>query len=74
VLFSEMAVPERYFSDVVAAVEKLMPVRWTYRIFMDLAETEPRWGHVALSFGVLLVYVGVLCALATAALWPRREL
>ena len=73
VLFSEMAVPRRYFTDAVAVVEKFMPVRWTYRIFVDMAEPEAPWGTVALSFGVLALYVAALCALATLALWPRRE-
>lgn len=74
VLFSEIALPREYFSDVVSVVEKLMPVRWGYRMFVELAATEVKWLEVLGALGVMLVYAAVLVGLAGALLVPRREL
>lgn len=73
VLFSETAVPREYFSDTVAIVEKLMPVRWAYRVFVDVAAADPPWLTVVGSLAALLGYAVALIMLAVAALLPRRE-
>jgi ABC-type multidrug transport system permease subunit len=72
ILFSEFAIPKEHFSDVVAAVEKLMPVRWAYHAFAEMAALETRVGHVLLDVGVLVLFSFVLLAGATLALLPRR--
>jgi ABC-type multidrug transport system permease subunit len=74
VLFSEIAVPRQYFTHVVSAIEKLMPVRWAYRVFVDLAEPERPWWTILGSLGALAVYAAVLLLIATAALQSRREI
>lgn len=73
-LFSEMAVPEAWFTDLVSLVEKLMPVHWGFEVFQQLADTETEWGVVLGSLLALAAYSTVLAALAAAALIPRREL
>ena len=73
ILFSEFAIPQESFSDVVEVIEKLMPARWCYEAFVELAALETAWGSVLLS-GVVLVGMMVALALAAAAaLLPRRE-
>lgn len=74
ILFSELAIPGNLYSDVVAAVEKLMPVHWAYRVFQESAALEPRWHMAVLFLAVLLSMAGVLLAAATVALIPRREI
>jgi len=43
ILFSELAIPNNLYSDVVAAMEKAMPVHWAFRVFEESAALEPRW-------------------------------
>lgn len=73
ILFSELAMPDTLQSDVVAAVEKAMPVHWAYRVFQESAALEPRWHMVALFLLVLLAMGAVLVGAAALALLPRRE-
>lgn len=73
ILFSEFAIPERLFSDTVEVVEKLMPVRWAYRVFEEGAALEPAWGEALLALVVMIAYTALLLALVTLALVPRRE-
>jgi ABC-type multidrug transport system permease subunit len=73
VLFSEIAVPRQYFSHTVQLVEKIMPVRWAYRMFVDLAAAERPWGTILQSLGVLVAFVMVLLLLSTFALLSPRE-
>ena len=73
ILFSELAIPDNLYSDVVAAVEKAMPVHWAFRVFEESAALEPRWHMVALSLIVLLAMATALVGGAIAALLPRRE-
>ena len=74
VLFSEIAVPRSYFSNTVATIEKFMPVRWAYRVFVDLAANERPWWTITGSLGVLALYAGVLVLLSAAFLLQRREI
>jgi len=74
ILFSEFAIPAERFGPAVEVVEKLMPVRWGYRVFAEAAATEPAWGLVGLSLSVEAIYAAALFALACAALIPRREI
>jgi hypothetical protein len=73
ILFSEFAIPEEYFNDTVEVVEKLMPVRWAYRVFEECAALEPGWGWALLSLLVMVGYAAVLHGLVVLALVPRRE-
>lgn len=73
ILFSELTIPEEHFGDVMEVVEKLMPVRWAFRVFEEGAATEPKWHLAAFALLVLVGFALVLIALATAALVPRRE-
>ena len=73
ILFSELAIPNNLYSDVVAALEKVMPVHWAFRVFEESAALEPRWHMVALFLIVLLAMSTALVAAATVSLLPRRE-
>lgn len=73
ILFSEFAIPERYFSDTVEVVEKLMPVRWAYRVFEEGAALEPSWGWALFSLLVMIAYAAVLFGLVVLVLIPRRD-
>ena len=73
ILFSELAIPNNLYSDVVAAVEKAMPVHWAFRVFEESASLEPRWHMVALFLVVLFAMAAALVVVATVALLPRRE-
>ena len=74
ILFSELAIPGTLYSDTVAAVEKLMPVHWAYRVFEEGAALEPRWHMTAIFVLVLLVMAASLVAAAVLALLPQREI
>ena len=74
ILFSEITVPRQYFSDTVAVVEKLMPLRWAYRAFNESAALEPSWLKVAGHVAVLALYGAVLLALSALALRRPREM
>jgi hypothetical protein len=74
ILFSEFAIPEESFSDVVSLIEKLMPARWCYEAFKELAAVETAWGSVLLSGVVLIGMMIGLAGATSAALIPRREI
>jgi ABC transport system ATP-binding/permease protein len=73
ILFSELAIPSNLYSDVVATLEKVMPVHWAFRVFEESAALEPRWYMVALSLVVLTAMCMALVGAATVALLPQRE-
>lgn len=73
ILFSELAIPDTLYSDVVAAVEKAMPVHWAFRVFEESAALEPRWHVVVGSLVVLFAMGAALVAAATVAVLPKRE-
>lgn len=73
ILFSELAIPDSLYSDVVAAVEKAMPVHWAFRVFEESAALEPRWAMTGVSLLVLFAMAALLVAAAMVALIPRRE-
>lgn len=73
ILFSKVSVPEEHFDDVVKVVEKLMPVRWAFRVYEEGAATEPDWLMAALCLVVLLGMAVLLVGGAILALVPRRE-
>jgi hypothetical protein len=74
VLFSEIAVPRQYFSDAVAVAEKVMPMRWGYRAFVEAAAVQPKWLTVCGDLGVLVLYGALLVALCVLALRAPREM
>jgi ABC-type multidrug transport system permease subunit len=73
ILFSEFTIPESHFGEAMKIVEKLMPVRWAYRVFEEAAATEPQWLHLAGSLVVLMLMAALLHVLAMIFLIPRRE-
>lgn len=73
ILFSELAIPGNLYSDVVATVEKAMPVHWAFRVFKEAAALEPRWHMAALFLVVLLAMAAALIGAAMVALIPQRE-
>ena len=73
ILFSQLAIPNNLYSDVVATVEKMMPVHWAFRVFEESAALEPRWHMVALFLVVLLAMCTVLVIAVMVSLLPRRE-
>lgn len=73
ILFSEFAIPEDQFADIVAAGQKVMPVHWTYTVFEHAAAVEPDWGQVALGLAALPGTTALLALLTTALLLRRRE-
>ncbi len=73
ILFSEFAIPEESFSDVVAFIEKFMPVRWAWRVFEEGASNDPSWGAAFLALLVLAGYACVLAVGVVAALVKRKE-
>jgi ABC-type multidrug transport system permease subunit len=73
ILFSELAIPNNLYSDVVSVVEKLMPVHWAFRVFEESAALEPSWFMVVLSLLILAATALALLGLATLALLPQRE-
>ena len=74
ILFSEFAIPQESFSDAVSVIEKFMPARWCYEIFVELAALETAWGTVFLSGAVLVGMMAALGLAAAAALLPRRDI
>ncbi len=73
ILFSELAIPNNLYSDVVATVEKMMPVHWAFRVFEESAALEPRWYMVGFFLMILLAMCTVLVVATMVALIPRRE-
>ncbi len=73
ILFSEFAVPRKYFGAVVDVVEKFMPVRWAYTAFQASAELSPKYGDVALGVLAQLGFVVVFLVGIAALLLPRRS-
>ena len=73
ILFSELAIPNNLYSDVVGAVEKAMPVHWAFRVFEESTALEPRWHMVAVFLLVLFAMAAALVGAAVVALLPRRE-
>jgi len=73
ILFSELAIPGTLYSDVVAAVEKAMPVHWAYRVFQESAALEPRWLMTLGFLTILFAMAAVLVLAAMLALIPQRE-
>jgi ABC transport system ATP-binding/permease protein len=73
ILFSEFAVPEDRFTDIVSVVQKLMPVHWTFTVFEAAAAAEADWGEVAVALLVLPGTTVGLAAVAAALLLRRRE-
>lgn len=74
ILFSEFAIPAEHYGEVVALVEKAMPVRWAYRVFVEGAAAEPEWLVVGGSLVVQLGLAGLLCAMVVPLLWPSRSI
>ena len=72
ILFSSFVVPASTFTELVATVEKLMPVHWGYRVFEELSAKEPSYLAV---LGALLALVGLatVLAISTWLLMQRRR-
>ena len=73
ILFSEVAIPRDRFGPAVDAGEEIMPAKWAFQIFKELAALEPDWAQVALAFGVQGLMTAGLAALTVALLVRRQE-
>lgn len=73
ILFSEVAIPRDAFGAAVDAGEEIMPARWAFLVFQELAALETDWAQVALGLGVLAVYTVALGGLTVLLLIRRRE-
>ncbi|MFD2159321.1 ABC transporter permease [Rubritalea tangerina] len=56
ILFSEIAVPSHLFGKTMAIAEKLMPVRWAYDSFLQLAAPTTSWFTVATNLVALTTF------------------
>lgn len=72
ILFSELAIPRDTFSEAVNLVEKLMPVRWAFRVFQEAAEGEPDWVIVLADLAMPPVFALAFAGAAALALALRR--
>jgi ABC transport system ATP-binding/permease protein len=73
ILFSDLAIPRTHFTTLVAMIENCMPVRWSHKVFVQLAALETDWLQVCLSFVVLAIMSCALSAATYFALLPKRE-
>lgn len=73
ILFSEFAIPRDQFGTVVEWIERGMPVKWAYQVFMELAATETEWLEVMSAFAMLTGMGVALAGLAILALLPKRS-
>ncbi len=73
ILFSELAIPDTLYSNVVAVAEKAMPVHWAFRVFEESAAVEPSWLWAVLSLLILFAMGAALVGAAMLAVLPRRE-
>ena len=73
ILFSEFAIPRDQFGTLVEWVERIMPVKWAYHVFTELAASETEWLSVLGAFAMLILMSLALTGLATLALLPKRS-
>lgn len=73
ILFSEFAIPRKNFGAAVEWIERLMPVKWAYKMFVECAAKQPSWGAVFGSLLVLLLFSAGLGLATRLALIPRQE-
>ena len=73
ILFSEFAIPREHFTGLVQQIERIMPVRWCYEIFTQLADVETDWLMVLLSFVLLVMLTVVFGGFARIALLSQRD-
>lgn len=73
IVFSEIAIPRKYFGDTVDIVEDFMPVRWAFTAFQGSAQTEVDYTNIAIGLAVQGVIIGCLfCAtLLFQSRWTR---
>ncbi len=72
ILFSPFTIDKGSQSDIVSAIEKLMPVHWAMTFFEESAGSDPAW---LAAFGdalVLLSYTAVLLGASVVVLVPRK--
>jgi hypothetical protein len=74
ILFSEFAIPEKHFSELVSGVRALTPVHHTYRVFEGLiAYDGATFWDAAISMVILPTMTLCLGGLATLSLLRRQE-
>jgi ABC-type multidrug transport system permease subunit len=74
ILFSEFAIPEQHFSDIVSWVRACTPVYHTYRVFEGLIEHDgATFWDALLSMSILPSMTLFLGGMATVALLRRQE-
>ena len=74
ILFSEFAIPREHFTGLVQQVERIMPVRWCYEIFIQLADVETEWLSVLFSFGLLLILTTTFGIFTRIMLLYKRDI
>jgi len=72
-LFSEMAIPEHLFGNTMTVVEKLMPVRWAFDIFQELASNETSWLQIFIDVMVLFLFPVIFGLFAKMGLHMRES-
>ena len=72
ILFSEFAIPARYFEGLIGVVEKAMPVHWAYEVFAQGAAAEPALWTAVLALVALAIYAAALVLLTAVALRRQR--
>lgn len=73
ILFSEVALPERYHGETMSFLENFMPAHWGFQAIRELAAAEIEWGTVVGGLGALTLQTVVLAVVAVVALIPRRD-
>mgnify|MGYP001573118076 CR=1 FL=1 len=73
ILFSEIAIPKDAFSDAVSIAEKVMPVRWGYRVFVDLADKDGNLLAVLLGLLAQVGFAAALIGVTWLVLLRRRD-
>lgn len=58
ILFSDFVLGEKKLANWTGALEKLMPVRWSYDVFKELRSPDVELGPILLSTLVLLAMIG----------------
>lgn len=68
ILFSEFAIPRDSFGQVTTWIERLMVVKWGYRVFTQAAATEVGYGWIFGSLLILMMMTAGFVAVAVMAL------
>ncbi|MBN2381915.1 ABC transporter permease [bacterium] len=71
ILFSPIVMPDTFLRGLAVYFEKLMPLRWSYYAFSEIADKETQLGTLLLNAGILLVMI--LCLLVVSGFFLRGK-